>query len=144
MNELEIGQVLSLKIRYNNEGLTATKKHPYLIVGVDKELNTVEVAQLDSLRGKEYKAMRKSNKIIYSDDPDETVIDQDSYIQLDNTFRIENSQHLLNYRRQESKLSDDKLSDVLDSYKKYHEDNDIEDNKNVYMTINEIAELNKL
>lgn len=35
MSSLEVGQVLSLKIRFNNTGQTAKARHPYLIVGVD-------------------------------------------------------------------------------------------------------------
>lgn len=60
-----------------------------MIVGVDLELNTIELAQLDSLAGKEYKAAMKSNKVIYCDDPFETVIDKDSFIQMDNTLKVE-------------------------------------------------------
>lgn len=44
MKDLEVGQVLALKIRYNNSGTIAVKPHPYLIVGIDMELNTVELA----------------------------------------------------------------------------------------------------
>lgn len=70
-----------------------------LEVGIDLELNTIEVAQLDSLAGKEYKAAMKSNKVIYCDDPFEAVIDKDSYIQMDNIFRIELYDGLEKYRR---------------------------------------------
>lgn len=89
MKDLVVGQVLSLKIRFNNNGDIALKKHPYLIVDIDEKLGVVEIAQLDTVEGKEYKAMMKSNKVIYCDNPSETVIDKDSYIQLDNSFQIE-------------------------------------------------------
>ena len=49
---IEVGQVLSLKIRYNNSGNVSSVAHPYLVVGVNYELNVVEIAQLDSLNGK--------------------------------------------------------------------------------------------
>ena len=62
MMDIEVGQVLSLRIRYNNNGDIAVKKHPYLVVGINNELNTVEIAQLDSLYGKEYKAAMRCNK----------------------------------------------------------------------------------
>ena len=63
---LEIGQVLSLKIRYNMAGQVSDKKHPYLILNIDKENSKiVEIAQIDSLENKEYKALFKSNKVIY-------------------------------------------------------------------------------
>lgn len=143
MNDIEVGQVLSLKIRYNNDGLISATKHPYLVIGIDKELNVVEIAQLDSLQGKEFKAARKSNKVIYSDNPTETVIDKDSYIQMDNRFRIENCWELLNFRRQTDKLSSDKLCDVLNSYQQYQKNHDIDENKNVYITKNELLNLNR-
>lgn len=88
MKDLVIGQVLSLKIRFNNNGDISRKKHPYLIVGIDEILGVVEIAQLDTLYGKEYKAIYTSNKVIYFDNPIETVIDKDSYVQLDNSFQI--------------------------------------------------------
>ena len=69
MKDLAVGQVLSLKIRYNNVGMTANVKHPYLIVDIDNSLNVVELAQIDSLDGKEYKAAMRSNKTIFSDNP---------------------------------------------------------------------------
>jgi hypothetical protein len=108
MSELEIGQVVSLRIRFNNRGDIAKSKHPYLVVGIDEELGTVEIAQLDSLKGKEYKSAFKSNKTIFCSDPTETVIDKDSYIQLDNTIRIEDFNGISTYRRQPDKLSKDK------------------------------------
>ena len=144
MNNLEVGQVLSLKIRYNNNGDFSKVNHPYLIVDIDEKLNTVEIAQIDSLKGKEYKAAFKSNKVIFCDNPKESVIDKDSYIQLDNTFKIELYDDLVKYRRQTDKLSSDKLNGtdkeigVLEAYKKFHLDNAIDENKQVYMKKSEI------
>lgn len=142
MNALQTGQVITLKIRYNNQGDTAERAHPYLIVGIDEEMGIIEIAQLDSLKGKEFKAARRTNKTIFCDDPAETVIDRDSYIQLDNSFRLENHQGLLRFRRQEDKLSCEKLEDVLSAYRAYHEMNEIDEDKIVYMDANEIRRLN--
>ena len=36
---IEKGQVLSLKIRFNNSGTVASNAHPVLVVDVDKERN---------------------------------------------------------------------------------------------------------
>lgn len=55
---IEVGQVLSLKMRFNNSGLISVTKHPYLVIEINDEFGTVEIAQLDSLKGKEYKAAR--------------------------------------------------------------------------------------
>lgn len=142
MKDLEVGQVLSLKIRYNNRGDVATSNHPYLIVKIDDVLDVVEIAQLDSLAGKEYKAAMKSNKTIFYDEPQEIVIDKDSYVQLDNSLKIEYFDNLSRYRRQTDKLSSQKLFDVLNAYNTYHETYKIEEIKNVYMDRGEILRLN--
>ena len=80
MNEIEVGQILSLRIRFNNSGDISKSKHPYLVINVNEKFNFVEIAQIDSLEGKEHKALFKSNKVIFCTDPNETVIDKDSYI----------------------------------------------------------------
>ena len=38
MSVLEVGQVLSLRIRFNNAGDISQKRHPYLIMDIDEEL----------------------------------------------------------------------------------------------------------
>jgi hypothetical protein len=142
MDEIEVGQVLNMRIRFNNHGVIAKTKHPYLVVGIDKELNTIEIAQLDSLANKEWKAAKRSNKTIFCDDPIETVIDKDSYVQLDNTIKAENFVGISKFRRQKDKLSPDKLSGVLDAYYKYHRTYEIDEDKQVYMDKEEIEKLN--
>lgn len=142
MSSIEVGQVLSLRIRFNNGGLISPSKHPYLVIEKNNELGYVEIAQIDSLQGKEYKAAMRSNKTVYSDNPQETVIDRDSYVQLDNTMRVEYFQGLELYRRQEDKLSEDKLCDVLKAYKNYHDKYEIDQNKNVYIDKQELQSLN--
>ena len=142
MSDVEIGQVLALKIRYNNRGDIATAPHPYLVMDVDNGLGVLEIAQMDSLRGKEYKAAMRSNKIILHDNPVETVIDRDSYIQLDNTIKVENFPELARFRRQRDKLSQAKLEVTLRAYRTYHATHEISENKNVYMDKAEILSLN--
>ena len=143
MSTVEVGQVITLKIRFNNQGVTSSRPHPYLVVARNNELGTIEIAQLDSLAGKEFKAAKKSNKTIFCDNPQETVIDKDSYIQLDNTFLIEDCIELeTRFRRQTDKLSSEKLEDVLNAYQKYHDTHEIDENKIVYMDRNEILTLN--
>lgn len=142
MSVIAVGQVLSLKIRYNNSGLCSGTKHPYLVIAIDEDFGYVEIAQLDSLEGKQHKASMRCNKTIFADNPKETVIDRDSYVQLDNILRIEDCIELLNYRRQEDKLSEEKLSIVLKAYQRYHDTHEIDENKNVYMDKTEILRLN--
>lgn len=139
---LEVGQVLGLRIRFNNSGDISSKKHPYLIVDVDNVMNIVEVLQMDSLAGKEYKAAFRSNKVIYSDNPYEPVVDKDSYVQLDNKFTLELYDGLTKYRRQTDKLSDGKLKDVIQAYRDYHANHHLDENKIVFMEQEELEELN--
>lgn len=138
---IKVGQVLALKIRYNNSGDVSSATHPYLVVGVNQELNVVEIAQLDSLEGKEWKAFKWGNKPIYATNPTETVIDKDSYIQMDNTFFLENYSGLECYRRQEDKLSEKKLNDAVKAYRRYHETHQIDEDKQVYISKEELETL---
>lgn len=142
MKDLEIGQVLSLRIRFNNNGDISTQRHPYLIVAIDNFLNVVEIAQMDSLAGKEYKAAMRCNKTVFCDNPQETVIDKDSYVQLDNSLKVEYFDGLSRFRRQKDKLSKERLRGVLLAYKEYHRTHEIAEIKDVYMTEREILELN--
>lgn len=130
---LSEGQIITLNMKVNNSG-TILYGHPYLILTVSEEANYIEIAQVDSLKGKEFKAARRTNKIIYADNPHETVIDKDSYIQMDNSLRIEYFDELARLRRQEDRLSDQKLRDVLNAYKTYQENNQIDENKEVYLS----------
>lgn len=141
--DLEIGQVLALKIRFNNSGAIAQNPHPYLIVGVDEKLDILEIVQVDSLQGKEYKATFKTNKVIYCDEPDETVIDKDSYVQLDNKFTLDCFPDLVRFRRQRDKLSEAKLKSVIETYRKYHLEHHLDEMKIVHLCEAEIRQLNK-
>jgi hypothetical protein len=138
---IEVGQILSLKIKFNNcPGKISDTKHPYLVVAVDYSLNRIEIVQLDSLKGKEYKAAKESNKVVWHDG--ESVIDKDSYVQLDNKFTIENNVGLERFRRQTDKLSNDKLSDIINSYLNYQQIHPIDSNKCVDMTFSDILSWN--
>lgn len=140
--DLEVGQVLSLRIRFNNSGVISSSKHPYLIVDIDEDFEVIEVVQIDSLKGKEYKAAFTTNKTILCNNPFETVIDKDSYVQLDNKFTLELYDGLLQYRRQKDKLSENKLQSVIAAYKEYQQKHHLNENKIVYMSREEIETLN--
>ena len=78
---IEKGQVLSLKVRFNNSGDVANVAHPVLVMDVNKEKKIIEVAHIDSItKEKEWKALLKSNVRIKNTNPDETVIDKDSFV----------------------------------------------------------------
>lgn len=119
---IEIGQVLSLKIRFNNSGAVASVAHPILVLKVDKEKNILEVAHIDSItKEKKWKALLKSNVTIKKSNPEETVIDKDSFVQIDNIIQLENFSKLETKRRQIDKLSNEKFNKVLNRYNEYKE-----------------------
>ena len=141
---IEIGQVISLKIRFNNSGTIASVAHPVLVLGVDEEKNILEVAHIDSItEEKKWKALLKSNVTIRKSNPPETVIDKDSFVQIDNIIQLENFAELENKRRQIDKLSSEKFSKVLRRYNEYKDNEWIDDNKKVFMTKEEIISLNE-
>lgn len=138
---IEVGQIITLRMRVNNSG-TILSPHPYLVLFANSIDNYIEIAQIDSLEGKEYKAFKKSNKIIYCDEPHEVVIDKDSYIQMDNCLRIEYFDDLCLLRRQIDKLSSIKFQDVINAYSDYQANNFIDENKQVYVSAAELKEYN--
>lgn len=139
---IRIGQVLWLRIRFNNEGTVSGTEHPYLVLQLETgDITLVEIGQLDSL--KPFKLAYKSNKPIYKDDPLETVIYKDSYIQLDNKIQLEYYPGLESFRKTEDTLSAEKLNKILYEYKKYHTEHIIDPNKIVYLTKEEIEKLNQ-
>ncbi len=140
MSTFIVGQVIALRIRFNNSGMISANRHPYLIVDVGEDY--LEIAQIDSLEGKRHKAFFKGNKVIKCHDPEETVIDKDSYIQMDNSIYIELYDDLVKFRRQRDTLSSEKLDDVIKAYDNYHINNVIDDDKIVYLTKEEIESLN--
>lgn len=140
---IEKGQVLSLKIRFNNSGSVASNPHPVLVMDVDKERNIIEIAHIDSItEEKKWKALLKSNVTIKKHNPTETVIDKDSFVQIDNIIILENFLELVNKRRQEDKLSKEKFNKVMTRYEEYKENEWIDDNKKVFMSKEEIIMLN--
>ncbi len=140
---IEIGQVLSLKIRFNNSGVVANQAHPVLVVNVDKEKNILEITHIDSItEEKKWKTLLKGNVTIKKDNPPETVIDKDSFVQIDNIIQLELFPELVRKRRQTEKLSEIKLKKVLDRYDNYKKNEWIDDDKKVFMTKEEIILLN--
>ncbi len=142
MKDLIVGQVLSLRIRIDYFGVFPDK-HPYLILDIRDDDAIVEVGQLHSLEGKPFEAIDNKNKVIFNTNPVETVIDKDSFIQKNNTILLEYYEGLEKYRRQKDTLSSNKLKGVIHAYKEYHDNNEIPENRIVYLDKNEIEELNQ-
>ena len=140
---IEKGQILTLKIRINNSGTIANVSHPLLVIDVDKQNKLIEVIHIDSITPeKKWKALLKSNVTILKTNPDEVVIDKDSFVQIDNIIQIEYFPELVKCRRQENKLSDKKILKVVKRYNEYKQNEWISDNKKVFMNKEEILNLN--
>lgn len=86
--------------------------------------------------------MLKSNVTIRKNNPYETLIDKDSFVQVDNIIMLENFFGLEKKRKQKDKLSDEKFNKVLKRYSEFKNNELIVDDKKVFMTKEEIISLN--
>lgn len=140
--DLEIGQVLWLKVRYKTN-VVASVAHPMLVAIVNIDENNIEVIAIDKVEDKLYQLFSEANRFIDHENPTEKVIFVDSYAQLNNKLTIENFPELVQFRRTTSKLSEGKLRELIQDYKEYHQNNFIPDERKVHMTKEEILELNQ-
>ena len=84
----------------------------------------------------------KYNYFINSENPKETVISEDSYVQLNTKLTIENFAMLSNFRKTKNTLSKKKLNDLIKEYYDYQNNNIINEERIVYMTKEEILKMN--
>lgn len=127
--KLEVGQVLWLKLKFDNKQEYSSIKHPYLIIEIDKHIRLVNLLQFDSLAGKEYNILMKENYFVSCDEPEETVIYKDSYIQLNRIIHVQLCEELKQYRKTTDKLSRGKLELIAKKYSDYIVSNDIADSR---------------
>lgn len=140
MDNLEVGQILWLKVRYKTN-ITAKQVHPMLVAVINIDENKIEVIAIDKAKDRLYQLYNQANYFLDSDN--EKVIYVDSYAQLNNKLTIEYFPELLQFRKTKEKLSEDVLKDLLKEYKNYHKNNFILDERKVHMTKKEILKLNK-
>jgi hypothetical protein len=138
---LEIGQVLWLKVRYQTD-IVSQVAHPMLIREISVQKGIVEIIALDKARDKIFQLLSEANVYINSDSPKETVISMDSYAQLNNKLTLEYYDDLKKYRRTNNKLSKDKLAFLLKKYEEYHRQNFIKEERIVHMTKIELEQIN--
>ena len=138
-SELEIGQVLWLKVRYQID-VVSNVKHPMLVAKIEDDY--IEVIAMDKTRGKMHQLFHKYNLYINSDDPKESVIYEDSYAQLNTKLTIDKIDELKYARKTCSKLSKNKLNEVLTEYNEYQLKYGLDEQRIVHMTKEEILTLN--
>ena len=140
MDSLEVGQILWLKVRYKTN-ITAKQLHPMLVAVINVDENKIEVIAIDKAKDRLYQLYNEANYFL--DSNNEKVIYVDSYAQLNNKLTIEYFPELIQFRKTKEKLSEDTLKDLLKDYENYHKNNIILDERKVYMTKEEILNLNK-
>lgn len=138
-NNLQVGQVLWLKVRYQ-KNVVAEVEHPMLIAKIENDY--IEVIALDKTFGKMQCLYHSYNYFINSKNPNEKVISEDSYAQFNTKITIELCDELVNCRKTTEKLSVNKLNDVLTEYECYQKENNLDEARIVYMTKNELLKLN--
>ncbi len=142
MNEdLKVGQILWLKVRYQIDKVSDTK-HPMLIAEINDEY--IEVIAIDKTAGKLQNLYYPYNRYINSENPKETVLYEDSYAQLNTKLTIEYFADLKNYKKTNDLLSKAKLNELLNDYKDYQSNNKIKEERIVHMTKYEILKLNEI
>ena len=137
--EIEIGQILWLKVRYQIDVISEVK-HPMLIAKIEKDY--IEVIALDKIAGKMHQLFHNYNFYINSNNPKESVIFEDSYAQLNTRLTIDKISELKRARKTNAKLSKNKLDNLLEEYKLYQEKYGVDERRIVHMTNNEILYLN--
>lgn len=137
--ELEIGQILWLKVRYQID-VVSEVNHPMLIAKISNDY--IEVIALDKTAGKLYQLFHNYNYYIDSLNPKETVIFEDSYAQLNTKLTIDKIDELKYARKTTNKLSKEKLNDVINEYKNYQTKYGVDEQRIVHMTRDEILNLN--
>ncbi len=136
---LKVKDVISLKIRFNNNGEKSKTTHPYIVKSIDEQLGIIEVIQRDSVKeGKEYIALFNSNALLRAGG----CFDKDGFVQLDNKFTIQNFNELSNFKI--GSITDNQFLKITMKYDKYQKENTLDENKIVHMTKEEILKLNKM
>jgi len=139
-NELEVGQILWLNVRYQID-VISNVKHPMLVAKIKKDY--IEGIALDKTAGKMHQLFHNYNFYINSENPKESVIYEDSYAQFNTKLTIDKIEELKLARKTCSKLSKNKLDELLNEYTKYQFKYGIDEQRIVHMTKEEILKLNE-
>lgn len=137
--DLEVGQILWLKVRYQLDKVSDIK-HPMLIAKIEDDY--LEIIAIDKTAGKIHQLYRPCNHYINSQDPYETVLYEDSYAQLNTKLTIEKFPELVTFRKTTDCLSNKKLKELLEHYEEYQNNNVLDEARIVHMTKSELLEIN--
>ncbi len=140
VDEMKVGNVLWLKVRYQID-IVSTVSHPMLIAKIEDKY--IEVIALDKTEGKMHQLFYPYNLYINSSNPNERVINQDSYAQLNTKITIEKHECLLKSMKTTDILSKNKLTEVLEAYDEYQKNNKLCEERIVHMSIEELISYNE-
>lgn len=139
INDLKVGQILWLKVRYQLDKVSETK-HLMLIAKIEEK--HIEIIAIDKTSGKIHQLYRPYNHYINSQNPYETVIYEDSYAQLNTKLTVDNFPELIKYRKTTDCLSKEKLADLLENYTEYQQNNILDKARIVHMSKSELLAIN--
>lgn len=140
-NELEVGQVLWLKVRYQID-IVSNIKYPMLIVQIEDDY--IEVIALDKTAGKLHQLFHEYNYYLNCSKQNESAIKEDSYAQLNTKITIDKIDELKNIRKTLNKLLSFKLKELLKEYERYQFTRELDENRIVvHMTKEKIVLLNE-
>ena len=137
--ELKIGQVLWLKVRYQID-VISTIKHPMIVAKITQDY--IEVIALDKTSDRLYQLFHHYNYYINCSNHKGSVICENSCAQLNTKLTIQNFPELIKSRYSVNTLSKNKLNNLLLAYDNYQSRYNIEEHRIVFMTKEEIIELN--
>jgi hypothetical protein len=137
--KLKVGQVLWLRVRYQID-VISTIKHPMIVAKIENDY--IEVIALDKTADRLYQLFHHYNYYINCSNPKEKVISEDSYAQLNTKLTIQYFPELIKSRYRVETLSKNKLNNLLIAYNDYQNKYDIEEQRIVFMTKEEIVKLN--
>ena len=138
-DDIKIGQVLWLKVRYQLDKISS-ESHPMLIAKIYDKY--IEVIAIDKTAGKLHQLFKTCNHYINSKSPTESVLYEDSYAQLNTKLTIERFSELSSYRKTTASLSLKKLTELLEHYDEYQKNNKLDKARIIYMTKSELLRLN--
>lgn len=122
MNDLKVGQVLWLKVRYQIDKV-ADYPHPMIIFSIADGI--IQLIAVDKVSGALHQLYHPYNVFISHTDPKEKVIYEDSYAQLNTIIEIEEFDELVIARKTHDTLSKAKFEDLEKRYENYHKKNSV-------------------
>jgi len=141
---IEIGQVLWLRLPFGKTDDLSCVYHPYLILDTYYDhISIVEIGQMDSKNFAPYILIKEAGKLVTKENPHETVIYCDSYLQADRRIRIEYFDGIEQFLDSNDKLSEKKFSAVRNAYFDYKRKHYIDETKEQFFTKNDVLLYNQ-